>query len=185
MTLQVFQCYHHDETEPRCDAHWLVDYGFIPAPPNSSLVTPAGCVSLGLRLNDKLASWKRDLLPATAAAEARLQQDGLPGAATTRTLRVAMAEHPDDILPENVPFGGSSEDLRPLQLLKQAVGNMLAKLSHYEVEEDVKTLQKFLQEAGQGAITNVEAVALSYRVREKVLLENALKKFGEVGRNLF
>ena len=160
-----------------------MDYGFIPASNNSSLQgTPAGCVSLGLRLNDKLAPWKRELLSPTAAAEARLLVDGLPGTATTATLRIAMAEHPDDILPAEVPFGGSSEDMRPIKLLRQAVGTMLAKLAHYNVQDDIRTLRS---RSVDQSMPIIESLALRYRIREKLLLELSSKKLSEMTRNIY
>ena len=67
----LWQSYSNEAA--RCDAHWLIDYGFLP---NVSAADPvARCIPLELQLPDTLADWKLSLLE-SVGRHFVIQQDG-------------------------------------------------------------------------------------------------------------
>eukprot|EP00658_Telonema_sp_P-2_P033867 TRINITY_DN24772_c0_g1_i1.p1 TRINITY_DN24772_c0_g1~~TRINITY_DN24772_c0_g1_i1.p1 ORF type:complete len:264 (-),score=49.88 TRINITY_DN24772_c0_g1_i1:122-913(-) len=175
----VLQSY--DPGRVRCDAHWVADYAFVPN--RTTFRSPASCMPLGLNLNEGLSAWKADLLADRPVHRATLMGNGLPDAATAQMLRIALAQLPEDVLGEGVEFGTSPEDLAVVTLLKRAAVSMLGRLEAVSVDHDVARLEGSVN--GTVTLGAAEVLALTYRVREKLLLELSLETLKRLGKTMY
>jgi len=153
----LWQSYSNDAA--RCDAHWLIDYGFLP---NVSAADPvARCIPLELQLPDTLADWKLSLLE-HVGRHFVIQQDGAVSDDAAYALRVLLANSPEDVISAESPFGSMLEDASAATQLQNAMRAMLNR-----IHKSTRVPSE---------MSSRSALAIELRKREENLLERALAK---------